>query len=214
MKNVLALAGWLVAGALLVGGAFVLGSSSDHWSSFNWAGLAAAAYLVALLLYVMRKPFTPRTSAVTWLCFAGAAAFVCFGWTGMEDQSKWQREKLGSIHTLILRGVYQTDLSVPLLRTLRSYHEQKGTRRETLGKTFLRIAPQGSVGASIHFKGWEGDSMKTFVSQLSDTSVTLVSEYGYGHGRNPEFQNYDGKKGIPQAKATLTEKGVRYETEN
>jgi hypothetical protein len=70
------------------------------------------------------------------------------------------------------------------------------------------------VGINIYKSDFEGDSLKTFIQSLEPRRVVLVSQETYVNGRDPEFKNYNGQKGMIQEKCTLTEQGLNYESEN
>ena len=69
--------------------------------------------------------------------------------------------------------------------------------------------------AGTHFPPeYEGAQPTTFIAAVSDHEIVLVGQEMYVNGRDPGFKNYDGKTGMLQARATLTEKGLKYESEN
>jgi hypothetical protein len=49
---------------------------------------------------------------------------------------------------------------------------------------------------------------------MTDTEIVLVGQEMRVHGRNPAFVNFNGRIGMVQQRAVLTEEGVRYESEN
>ena len=122
------------------------------------------------------------------------------------------------IHTMITNGILQDELYTPLQKTLAAYYGQPGKKKETLGHVFQRLYPSGKIGENIHNvhqpdpKG--DDSLRVVVTTVSDNEIGLVGYHYYSRGRNKEFKNYNGRFGFVQAKAVLTEKGVRYESEN
>ena len=210
---------WLLAGVLLPYAAFyLLGSANDHWASLTIAGVVSLLFLIVLLGYFMRSPFSIKTRVITWTTFVLVAAVGVIGWRGMEHLSKYQRRTLMEIHTMISQGILQEELHTPLQKTLAAYYEKSGKKKETLCQVFQRFFPNGKVGENIHNvhqadpKG--DDSLRVVVTSVSDNEIGLVGFHYFSRGRNKEFKNYNGHFGFVQAKAMLTEKGVRYESEN
>lgn len=210
---------WLLAGVLLPYVAFyLLVSANDLWVSLNIAGIVSLIFLIVLLAYFMRPPFSIKTRVVTWIVFVLVVAVTAIGWRGMEDLSNYQRRTLMEIRGVITHGILQVELYTPLQKTLAAYYGQPVKKKETLGQVFLRLYPNGKVGENIHDvhqadpKG--DDSLRVVVSTVSDNEVGLVGYHYFSRGRTKEFKNYNGRVGFVQAKAVLTEKRVRYESEN
>jgi hypothetical protein len=210
---------WLLAGVLLPYAAFYLvGSTNDHWASLNIAGVVSLIFLIVLLVYFMRSPFSIKTRVITWTAFVLVAAVGVIGWRGMEDLSKYQRRTIMEIRTVITKGILQVELYTPLQKTLATYYGQPGKKKETLGQVFQQLYPGGKVGENIHDVLQADlkvdDSLRVVVTSVSDNEIGLVGYHYFSRGRNKEFKNYNGRFGLVQTKAVLTEKGVRYESEN
>ena len=122
------------------------------------------------------------------------------------------------IHTMITNGILQEELYTPLHKTLAAYYGQPGKKKETLGQVFQRLYPNGKVGENIHDVHQQDpkadDSLRIIVTTISDNEIGLVGYQFYSRGKNKEFKNYSGHFGSVQTNAVLTEKGVRYESEN
>ncbi len=118
------------------------------------------------------------------------------------------------VHTLITRGVAWMDASDPLLNTLQAYYQQKAPAKETLGGIFQRQNNGAGPGSNIVSPQRAYDSLKIYVEQLAPDRIVLVSQDPIVKGKNADFQNYGGKKGLAQYRFTLTTKGMSYESEN
>ncbi len=206
---------WLVIGVTLVTVAFFLpGKNIELWPSINAAGFAAAIYLAALVAYTMRKPFPVRTRVITRVIFLATSVATVFGWIGSNTQSHWQRNKLLQIRGVIARGIIMPEMQRSLLDVLKIYYQQDFKQKEPLGQIIQRIYAPGTVGTNIH-KAWgKGDSTMVYVASVSNSEVVLIGQEMNVRGRNPEFKNYNGRVGMIQERATLTAKGVKYESEN
>ena len=110
---------WIVAGVVFVSGAFFLAPrSSELWTAINYAGVAAVLYLVALLIYVLRKPL-----AMSHRLWMGIGALVAIGlaasiWMRMESHAHWQAETLMRIRGVIGRGVMRHEMTTAALYAL------------------------------------------------------------------------------------------------
>ena len=203
---------WLLAGVLLPYAAFyLLGSANDHWASLNIAVVVSTVFLIVLLGYFMRSPFSIKTRIITWTAFVLVVAIGTIGWRGMEDLSKYQRRTLMEIRSVITNGILKGELYTPLQKTLAAYYGQTGKKKETLGQVFQQLYPAGKVGENIHDvhqvdpKG--DDSLRVVVTSVSNNEIGLVGYHYFSRGRNKEFKNYNGRFGFVQAKAVLSEKG-------
>lgn len=206
---------WLVAGILLVSLSFFLSpQETNPWPPLHAAGLAAAAYLLALVAYTTRKPFPRKGRIAAWivtLVFIGSAASFS---TIFEKTTFWQQGQLQKILTVIHRGIFFDELQTPLVRTLDRYHAQRSQKKKSLGIIFRELFPNVSIGNNIHVPGGDDDKLQVLVAELSDQRIVLIGQPTHGNGRNPEFRNYNGQKGLVQERMTLSENGVVHESEN
>lgn len=206
---------WLIAGIIVVTIAyFIPGQDVDIWTNLNYAGIAAVIYVFILVVFTLRKPFSKKTITITWLIFIIAVLVVYLHWTEMNAQTHWQKNKLLELRAIISRGVIQEKIQEILHRVLLSYHQQNSKDKKTIGDIFKEIYSTDSIGTNIYTPYYEGDSLRIYLTQLSDSEVVIVSQEMFVKGRNPEFRNYNGRLGMIQDRATLTAKGVRYESEN
>ncbi len=210
---------WLIVGCGLVSVAFFLpGHSTDLWPNINAAGIVLLLYLAALLGWFSRRKdlSVRRRYVVVAVAIVGIAAGA-FAWMQMEDQSEWQRHKLGEIGTVISRGIYSFMVTDSLLVVLDEYHHQQGKTRMTLGQMYRKRYPPGNVGdawSTMRPTGMPNPPNDVFLTAISDTHVVLVARHPWYRGKNNAFVTCDGPKGTVQVRATLTEKGLQYVTEN
>jgi len=206
---------YLVGGIILVSSAFFIPAhSTELWPQFYAAGIAAIIYLIALLLYAVRKPVSIKACIVAIACFLITLSALIFSSIQMDKQSHWQADKLMQIRGTIGRGVMMNKMPPPLFKTLKVFHEQGSIKKETISQIFQRLNNNASVGSNISKPIYEGDSLKLFIKELEPDRVELVSQETYVKGRNPQFDNYNGQKGMIQEKCILTARGIKYESEN
>lgn len=210
---------WLIIGCVVVSVAFFLpGRSAELWPNLNSAGIALLTYLVVLLgVFLRSKHLTlRRRSTVLAIAVITVIAGV-FSWKQMEDQSKWQRHILGEIGTIIGRGIYVAMITDSLLSVLDDYHHQKGKTKVSLGEIYRKRYPPGNVGdawSSLRPTGRPNPPDDMFLAAISDSQIVLVARHPWYRGMDTAFATYNGPRGTLQVRATLTEKGLQYVTEN
>lgn len=206
---------WLLGGIVVVSVAFFLpGQSTQMWPQINYAGIAGALYIVALVAYTTRNPFPKKQRFIAWSCTIILGGAVAVWWMGMDSTTHWQRERLREIRTVISRGVIQGTVPQTMVQSLEIYHKQGTKKKENLGQIFRRLTPLATQGANIHLPLSIDDSLSVFVQTLENDRVMLVAQEAYVPGRSAGFKNYDGRIGRIQERFTLTEKGVSHESEN
>jgi hypothetical protein len=206
---------WLVSGIVFVSVAFFIPSkSTELWPQFYAGGIAAIIYLIALLLYAVRKPVSIKARIIATACSIITLGALIFSSIQMDNQSHWQADKLMQIRGIIGRGTMTCMIPQPLFKTLKVFHEQGLIKKETIAQIFQRLNDNASVGSNIHKPENEGDILKIFVQSLEPDRVVLVSQETFVKGRNPEFNNYNGQKGMIQERCILTAMGIKYESEN
>jgi len=210
---------WLIVGCVVVSVAFFLpGRSPDLWPNINSAGLALLVYLIALLGAFFRSKHLTLRRRSGVLAIAVIAVIGCvFSWKQVEDQSRWQRKTLGEIGTIIGRGIYIAMITDSLLSVLDDYHHQKGQSKLSLGQVYRKRYPPGNVGdpwSSIRPSGRPNPPDDIFLAAISDSQVVLVARHPWYRGLDTAFSTHNGPKGTIQVRATLTEKGLQYVTEN
>ncbi len=205
---------WLLGGILLVAVAYLLpGQSPELWPSLNAAGIAALVYILALVAYIVRKPFSTRMRVTVWASVILASASIGSWWTGMDYTSHWQKETLLKIRGVIGRGILQAAIPDTLLYTLKSYYAQSPNNRKSLGQVFKNRYPAVAEGQQFPLKDFDKDHM-LFATTISDSVIILVGEDRIAAGRDTSFKNRDGQSGRIQTRGTLTVKGLTYESEN
>lgn len=204
---------FLAGGVLAVYFAFILQPrGAELWPSINAAGIAAAVYLLALLGYTLRRPVSGIVRIAVALSAMVGMAATATAWTTMDTQSHWQRERLLEIRTVIGRGISYAFDSDSLLTVLGRYHARGG---HNLPAAFHSVFPGAVVGSNLHRPQWDGDTARVvLVTELTPTSVTLVSADKVARGRSMGFVNIGGLTGKMQERYTLTEKGLQHVTDN
>lgn len=206
---------WIAGGVVVVSLAFLLApQSTELWPALNAAGIAAAVYLFAVLVYVLRSPLSVRWRAIVGVVTVLVVPCTAFTWIRMEDQSRWQVEQLTKIRAVIGKGIRLYEMPRPLLKTLAAYYEKGPARKETLADVFRRLHEGATAGSNIYKPQWEGDTMSMIVASLEPDRVVLVSQETYVRGRDPAFKNYNGQIGMVQEKFILTAKGIAHVSEN
>ncbi|TLY33675.1 MAG: hypothetical protein E6K56_00290 [Ignavibacteria bacterium] len=205
---------WIIGGIAAVAASFFLSGGDDVWQSLDAAGVATALYLMALLGFTTRKPFGTRTRVFVWCVFILAGTGVYLDWSGMSETAHRQKESLLKIRGTVSRSIMLNEMPAPLMKVLRSYAEQPPKKRGSLGKAFQAMYPADSVGRNIHTPFDQQDNLKIVVASVSDTEVVLIGQEMSVAGADRSKKNFDGRAGMVQARAILTERGVRYEPEN
>jgi hypothetical protein len=213
---------WLLIGVVVVSIAFFIpGNSADLWPSLNAAGIAAAVYLFALFVHIFRRPISVKGRVIGLILVVVVAASVVTVWLGMHETTHWQASQLQKIHTVINRGILQTEIPDSLVAVLQDYHKQGRIKNASLGKIFLKKFPGATIGTNIHQSYMmsqttevDKDSLRVFVTLLSDTMIAVTGTHAFSRGRDPDFISFMGRKGTVQERYILTEKGVRHESDN
>jgi hypothetical protein len=208
---------WIAVGVALVGGAYLLAPENvDPWPALNQAGIAAAGYLLFLILFVLRKPFSKRARVIVAVIAVLFVASTYMIWTGMDEQSHWQRNQLRNIGSVIQQGIAADQMHTPLLALLESVHNQRGRRRLSVDAIFGQSFPNAKPGSRMNEFNSDPEFIPItyYLESVSDGQVSFIGQSPYRHGVDSEFKNYDGATGRLQVRAVLTEKGVAYESQN
>ena len=210
---------WLIIGCVVVSIAFLIpGHTTEVWPNLNSAGIALLVYLAALLVAFYRsKHLSPRRRNGILVIAVVVILAGSLSWIQTYDQSRWQNHKLGEIGTVIGRGIYDAMITDTLLSVLDDYHHQKGKPRLSLGAVYRKRFPPGNVGdvwSTLKPTGMPNPPDDVFLHAISDTQIVLVARHPWFHGKDSAFATYHGPKGTLQVRATLTEKGLQYVTEN
>ena len=206
---------WLVSGIIFVSAAFFIPpSSTELWQQFYAVSIAAIIYLIALLIYAVRKPVSIKTRIIIVGCFVIVLGAFVFSSIQSDSLAHRQMENLMQARGIIGRGIMTYKMPQPLFKTLKVFHEQGSIKKETIAQIFRRLNGNASVGSNINKPENERDSLKVIIQTLEPDKVILVSQETYVKGINPQFKNYNGQEGMIQEKCTLTAKGIKYESEN
>ncbi len=214
---------WIVAGCVIVSVAYLIpGSGTELWPNLDAAGIALALFVVASLIAFARKQDVTPRRRITVLGF-GILAIVLtsYTWSSVKERTEWQARQLGQTGSLISRGIYSVTISDSLLTVLEAYHTQQGGRRRSLGAIYgetMSAHPEGDSMSSIEFSWTENDDVTPpsdiFVVEVSDSHVVWVARHPWFKGRDPDFVGIGGIAGPVQIRATLTERGIFYASEN
>lgn len=214
-QEVAIMLGWLVVGVVLVVVAFFIPEqTTEFWPSINAAGVVAGAYIVALLLYTLRRPLSLKARLTMGILSAFVLFEIAVNWSRQEVQSYWQKTEMLKTREMLGRGIMLHQIPGPLFNALNVYHQQGAKKREALGQVFQRLNPEAMVGANIHKPYYPQDSLKVFVQTLTDGEIVLVGQEAFVKGNDPQFKNFDGKRGMAQEAFVLTEKGITHESQN
>lgn len=205
---------WLLIGIIVVTGSFLLPGTDDVWRSLDAAGIAAGLYLISLTGFATRKPIPRGSRMALWCLLAVTGTGIVLCWSGASKSSSSQKENLLRTHGSISRTIMVDEMPSILLKVLETYYRQSRRGGRPIGQIFRASYPAGSPGSNIHAPFNPDDSLMIYVSAASDKEIRLVGQEMYVKGRNPEFRNYNGRVGMVQAKAILTDEGVGYESEN
>ena len=206
---------WMLGGIIVVSLAFFLPDQSiDLWQSLDAAGIAAVIYIVALLVYILCNPIPAKhriiLGAVALLSMIGLSTH----WVGMYSTTHWQQKRILENKSLVIRGIMISDAPIKLLSVLEEYQEQGKIKKLSPGKIFLKKYPQAHIGSNVYVSPMGDDSIKIFVTALSDSAIVLTASHTFAQGRTADFLPYWGRKGTIQERYILTEKGVRHESDN
>jgi len=207
---------WLLLGIVATVVAFSIpDSSQDLWPALNSAGVVIAVYLVALLIYALRPPLPARKRIIVGSLAVIGMLSVASAWTGHEMQSRYQRELLLRIRTVIGRGVLLHEMPDQLLPVLEEYHNQREKKSMSLEAIFLQNFPDATVGVNYRTPQWQGDTSRWFIPlRLEEDLIEIIAVDRVGRGKDPDFENAGGFRGRLQERFVLTEKGVSHDILN
>jgi hypothetical protein len=207
---------WIVCGVVVVSAVFLLTPTSPElWPALNAAGIAGALYLLAMTTYALRRPLRTNLRVGIGLAVVIILALGTFTWMRMQQETEWHAETLMKVRGSIGRGVMRYDImSTTAIRTLYDFYQQRGAKKKSLADVFRRKYEGAAPGLNIHKPEWDGDVRQVIVARLEPDLIEFVAQETYVRGRDPLFKNYNGQFGMMQEKATLTEKGIVYVSEN
>jgi hypothetical protein len=132
----------------------------------------------------------------------------------MKDQAEWQKSTLTEIRARMGQSVAEATATDCLLKTLETYYQQKRPTTKSLAEIFQGQNNGAAPGSNVYSPRYDWDSLRIYVQQLVSDRIVLVSQDPVVKGKNADFANYGGKKGLAQYRFTLTTKGMTYESKN
>ena len=204
---------WLIGGIVITTLTFFLSIDNINlWKSLNASAIVALAYCIVLIIFNI-KLFPLKRKIVLIAVFVIGVFFVFKSWSLAYEQSTWQKETLLRIRGSISRGVLNVSLNNAMLHVLSNYHSQADKNKKSLKEIYKDLIKTDTDFVKT-LKLSQEDSPLIYNKVLSDTELVFIGQEMFVKGRNPDFANYTGKKGMVQVRATLTSKGVKYESEN
>ena len=207
---------WLLAGVAGVLIAFLMPDSTDDlWPAMNAAGVVLVVYLAALLAYILRPPIPVRKrilagSIAVVTCIAGYSL-----WTGHQEQSHYQHDRLIEIRSTIGRGRMVSEVPKTLLPVLETYHAQGTQKKRSIGSIFRDLYEGVEIGRDFYSPMWEHDTQTVYIPlRIEDDLVELITVDKVGRGKDLSFANTGGTVGRIEERFTLTEKGVSHDVIN
>jgi hypothetical protein len=204
----------LVGSCIMAGAFFMPTGNEDIWVSLDRAGIAAAVYLIVVIILAMRKPFGANVRIITGSVVVITLLGLGLWWTTTSSMAHEEKDNLIQIRERLSRAILYHEIYPMYFPVLKSYYDQGNMKTESIGKVFHRLYPTAEEGKNIHTPFNTTDSLTIFVARLTDSCVILVGQEMYVFGRDADFHNYTGKTGMVQEKAVLTSKGISYVSEN
>lgn len=208
---------WLAAGILVVSlGCLVPLVTDDVWLSIDIVGAAGALYLVALMANVTGHYFPRRIAITQRSIFVILFVTAAVNWVETSQTAHWERDNLRKISYAITRSVLSDEMRPLAVKILQNYYDQSPDHMKTLGQVFRDSYPGSHAGDSIHLSCYGSDTTAVYLGSVGDSMISLVGQAMIkgSKGKNSEYKNYNGRVGMAQARATVTERGIEYESEN
>lgn len=206
---------WVAGGTFFVVLSLIISyEPTEPWNMVLPLFLISGVYILALALYSLRAPVSPRVRwsvlTLTLLVITSTGA----SWLLTRDHSESQRSRLLEVRTLIARQIMINETGDMLLPILRSHYELPPTSRSSIGATIRKFYPNLKVGENIRANSSWQDSVRIIVSSISDSSLILVAGDPVARGNDLSFLMIGGRPGGTQMRFTLTAEGISYVTEN
>ena len=209
--------GILIGGTLAVVAAFSLAILFENL----WIGLFSAFAVAVAWLWLFDRSMVSRLqdsgNRIVVRIILVPLVGLTFSLSVVHYQrAQEQREILTEIRTTIIHSVTRVEMEKSLQLTLRHFHTLPSEEQTTLADAFRdlydgRLNDDGTWTPEMPDD--DGDLQYTY-SIASPDSIVLAVNTTFTKGDDPEFINRNNQTGLYQARAVLTEGGVRYEREN
>ena len=204
---------WILAGVLFVSIAFIIGAKSGLVTAVRVGGIAAAVYLIALTVFVVRKPLRWRTRIGAYLVVGLSLGTIAFSWYQTQHTVDQRTAILLEQSAERTRGAAIGHMSRLFQRTLEEYYQGNVRLKETLSDVFLRQYPAFKDSDPERPFNVGGSNIRRFLVSQSPDSLVLVVQAAV-KGRSRDFRNRDGTMGSVQEKMILTTTGMIHVSEN
>jgi hypothetical protein len=187
--------------------------SGDAWHTVNALGIVVGVYLIALVLFVLRKPIRLFPRIVVGIFAFAVIGVTAFVWLRAQTIANERLQFSARASQLSMRSYLQSTMWRTLMETFRQYYAQHGIKKESVGAIFGRLNDGVSVGSNIAVP-YSAYAAKIVVDRLEPSRIVLIGRTFPPTGKDAHFKNFDGDSGMVQERFTLTEKGMSHESEN
>ncbi|MFH0990947.1 MAG: hypothetical protein V1799_13110 [bacterium] len=205
---------WLTIGVALCSLGFILPeNSSEIWPALDAAGIAAIAFLLVLLVYVLRKPISPKLRFIMILGFFLFAGSVSYVWMSTKQRILAGQHFVAQTRRPIAEGYSYYKASEYLLRPLKEYHQQRSQKKKSLGSIFQEIYPNTYAGSHLYQPGNYDPMAEVIIHSVTPDTIVLQSRVinPYAHRARPFV--ISNSPNLIKIQFTLTAKGISYVSE-
>jgi uncharacterized membrane-anchored protein YhcB (DUF1043 family) len=202
---------WLLSGIVLVSAAFIIRSGSGLWSAIDSAGLVAGVYIVAMTLYVARKPLRWQARLWVYAVVCLSVGVIAFSWYQNETSTRLQEDLRRRQYAVQARGAAVGTMTSRFHRVLEEYYQRGARSKETLSEVFFRQNQSLKDGKKELLNFMERWNLSV-ESQAADSIVVVA--HSAVKGDSADFRNIDGTTGAMQERVILTKKGIVHVSEN
>lgn len=183
-----------------------------------WIGFWAAFAAVTVWLFILDRTVVSKSSSRVLIrtfivLFLTTQLVAAIQFYSRSDQ---QVETLRTIRTTIVSNISHIEMERALQHTLRHYYMESDQPEATLEHSFRQLF-EDRMEADGHFlqEYTSSEEELNFRYEIaSPDSIILAMSATFTPGKNPDFKNRFGQKGMYQARTILTKNGLRYEREN
>jgi hypothetical protein len=214
---------WILGVATITAVAFLIPDrTGEIWMSVVSAMAVVGVFYLGLVVYIFKKGESTADKIVGISVISLLAALIIFNGIIQYKGAILQHKTLTEIRTVIDKGIILAYTQEPLLKTLRTYHNQTDNQDLSLQEIFKErygnnIQRDSEPIRFIPDEQKDNREESPFIyykeNEESDT-VMLIGQSLIVNGSNSTFSNYNGQKGFLQYKTTLTKDGVDYVREN